>query len=128
MKKKFEIQKKIDKNTKNSKIKTKIEKSFVKYDKRTKNKKDKDIAKDKNASKDKKQSNIISAFHIFRAFFKFSALFRSRVFASRSDFKNSSKSKTHASKVKAKNIDLHETFSIIIKKNFAINEYSLRSF
>ena len=38
---------------KNSEIKEKIEKNFVKYDKEKKHEKDKNIAKNKNASKDK---------------------------------------------------------------------------
>ena len=113
---------------KNSEIKAKIEKNFAEHDKRKKNEKDKDIAKDKDALKDKKQSNIMSAFHIFRTSSKFSAFFRSRVSASRSTFKSSSKSKTYALRIKAKDTDLHKAFPIIIKEGFAMNEYLLRSF
>ena len=115
---------------KNSETKAKIEKSFTKYDKEKKNEKDKNIAKNKNASKNKKQSDIMNAFYIFKISFKFSTSFRSKISASRSASKNSSKSKSkvYASRVKAKNIDLHETFSIIIKEDFAVNRYSLRSF
>ena len=72
----------------------------------------------------------MNVFHIFRISFKFSAFFRSKISVSRSTFKNSSKlkSKAHASRVKAKDIDLQETFSIIIKEGFAVSEYSLRLF
>ena len=72
----------------------------------------------------------MNAFHIFKTSFKFSASFRSKVFVSRSTFKSSSKSKskTYASRIQVKNIDLHKVFSIIIKENFMVNEYSLRSF
>ena len=70
----------------------------------------------------------MNAFHIFRTSFKFSALFRSKISTSHPVSKSLSKSKTHASKVKTKDINLHETFPIIIKESFTVNEYSLRSF
>ena len=58
-KEKFEVQKKVDEKIKNSKIKTKIEKNFVRHDKRKKNEKKKNITKDKNVlwSKVKQESS-----------------------------------------------------------------------
>ena len=112
-----------------SEIKAKIERKFVKHDKK-KNEKDKDIAKNKDASKGKEQSNIMSAFHIFRVSFKFSALFRWKISVFRFAFKSSSKSKSkaHVLKVKTKDTDLHKAFSIIIKEDFTMSEDSITSF
>ena len=86
----------------------------------------------------------MSVFYIFEASFKFLTLFKSkasiyrfkrisiprseRISASRSIFKNSSKSKAYILKVKAKDVNLHELFSIIIKRNLAMSEYFICSF
>ena len=112
---------------KDSKIRVKVEKIIAKYSKKKKEK-NKNIAKNKYILKDKKHSDIMNVFHIFRFSFKFSTSFKLKVSASCSTFKVLSKSKAHVSRIKIKNIDLHKTFSIIIKEGFAMSGYSFRLF